>query len=291
MNLYENAYNILDKQYKSIIKRKKKVLLDKDVEDLHQMRVAVRRLAAALKVFRECVDVDLRTVVAKDIKLLAKNLGKVRDLDVSISYIQNYNDKYSEHSAVLFVIEQYQNKRKKDYKLLHRYLETKKFTKLIKNILKLIEDLEYKKQNVDCNTFIQPFYKNIDSLIDEVYSFKKLKDLKKSEEDLHSLRIAIKHLRYALEFLDLETDESKNAIKIFKTLQEKLGVINDLRVLNDQLEKILKKEKLDGETLTGIRAFKAYNKLIKTKETKNIQFPWEFLSSSEIKKIYTSHLS
>lgn len=286
MNLYENAYNIIEKQYDALVKRKKKVLQDKDVEDLHQMRVAARKLGAALKIFNECVNVDLSAFVSSEIKLLSKRLGKVRDIDVAISYLQDYKNKYPEHSAVLFVIDKYRVRRKRYYKALYKFLKAKKFVKLRDNLSDLVKDLKYKKTNSDYETFLTPFYNNINHLIDEVYSFEKLKDLRKSEKDLHYLRISIKHLRYALEFLNLDTEDSKNTIKTLKQLQDKLGLINDLRVLNDQLDKILKKEKLNDDISAGILSFKAYNKMIKAKETKNIRFPWEIITTKEMKSTY-----
>ena len=53
-----------------------------DVEDLHQMRVSVRRMRAALKAARPLLDVSWADGLRDELGLLGGALGPVRDLDV-----------------------------------------------------------------------------------------------------------------------------------------------------------------------------------------------------------------
>ena len=53
-----------------------------DPEGVHQMRVGVRRLRAAIAVFSELLDGEQTEQIKRDLKWLAGKLGPVRDLDV-----------------------------------------------------------------------------------------------------------------------------------------------------------------------------------------------------------------
>src|SRR6185312_618056 len=55
-----------------------------DIEHVHQMRVATRRIRAYLKAARPVLDGDVVTTLREDLSALAATLGAVRDLDVMI---------------------------------------------------------------------------------------------------------------------------------------------------------------------------------------------------------------
>ncbi|MEL6605305.1 MAG: CHAD domain-containing protein [Cyanobacteria bacterium J06614_10] len=83
------AYQIIRQQSKQVFKLRSQVLADTDPENLHQMRIGTRKLAAALQLFEDVVDLspshapDRKAAkLAKSVKKLTKALGKVRDIDV-----------------------------------------------------------------------------------------------------------------------------------------------------------------------------------------------------------------
>jgi len=61
-----------------------------DVEPLHDMRVATRRLRAALEVFRPCFPRKLYKRTLKRVKELAGSLGERRDRDVGIAFVASF---------------------------------------------------------------------------------------------------------------------------------------------------------------------------------------------------------
>jgi CHAD domain-containing protein len=63
-----------------------------DVEPLHDMRVATRRLRAALEVFRPCFPRKRHRLALKQVKALAGALGERRDRDVSIAFLEGFMD-------------------------------------------------------------------------------------------------------------------------------------------------------------------------------------------------------
>jgi len=65
-----------------------RVLDTADIERVHDMRVASRRLRAALEVFAPCFDGDEHKDLLREVKHLADALGKRRDPDVQIAGLQ-----------------------------------------------------------------------------------------------------------------------------------------------------------------------------------------------------------
>jgi CHAD domain-containing protein len=61
-----------------------------DIEPLHNMRVASRRLRAALEVFRPCFPRQRRKQALRKVKALADALGERRDRDVSIAFLAGF---------------------------------------------------------------------------------------------------------------------------------------------------------------------------------------------------------
>jgi CHAD domain-containing protein len=68
------------------------VLDVEDIERVHDMRVATRRLRAALEVFAPCFPSDEHTSALKEVKALADALGERRDRDVTIAALRDFAD-------------------------------------------------------------------------------------------------------------------------------------------------------------------------------------------------------
>ena len=63
-----------------------------DIEPLHDMRVATRRLRAALEVFGVCFPQERRAAALADVKELADALGERRDRDVAIASLTEFGE-------------------------------------------------------------------------------------------------------------------------------------------------------------------------------------------------------
>ena len=61
-----------------------------DIEPLHDMRVATRRLRAALEMFKPCFPRKRYRAALKPLKALADALGERRDRDVSIEFLEGF---------------------------------------------------------------------------------------------------------------------------------------------------------------------------------------------------------
>lgn len=64
------------------------VRLGEDAEDVHQARVAVRRLRSDLRTFRPVLDAEATAALREELSELAADLGEVRDADVLLERLQ-----------------------------------------------------------------------------------------------------------------------------------------------------------------------------------------------------------
>ncbi len=74
-----------------LIEQAQDVLDTGEMERVHDMRVATRRLRAALEVFESCFPRKAHGRVLKEVKRLADGLGERRDRDVAISALEGFN--------------------------------------------------------------------------------------------------------------------------------------------------------------------------------------------------------
>jgi CHAD domain-containing protein len=88
--------------------RHEEVLEVHDIEALHDMRVATRRLRAALEVFEPCFPRQSFRRALAEIKRLADALGERRDRDVQIEWLEDYARERSgeERAAILGFVEE-----------------------------------------------------------------------------------------------------------------------------------------------------------------------------------------
>ncbi|MDV0441355.1 CHAD domain-containing protein [Methanorbis furvi] len=64
-----------------------------DIEYIHRMRVASRRLRAALPLFAGCFGEKEYRYWEKEVKQITRSLGRARDLDVQIAFLRSYLEK------------------------------------------------------------------------------------------------------------------------------------------------------------------------------------------------------
>jgi CHAD domain-containing protein len=75
-----------------LVEHSEGVLETGDIERLHDMRVASRRLRAAMEVFESCFPRKRFRSALKDVKAIADALGERRDRDVSIAALVGFGE-------------------------------------------------------------------------------------------------------------------------------------------------------------------------------------------------------
>jgi CHAD domain-containing protein len=83
------AAEVVEVRAKEVFAHSEAVLDLDDVERVHDMRVATRRLRAALEIFEPCFPPKRWRKALKRVKALADALGERRDLDVEIELLES----------------------------------------------------------------------------------------------------------------------------------------------------------------------------------------------------------
>jgi CHAD domain-containing protein len=86
------AVRVVDVRAEEVVEHARGVLDMGDIERVHDMRVATRRLRAALEVFRPCFPRDEFKSVLSEVKAIADALGERRDRDVTIATLEDFGE-------------------------------------------------------------------------------------------------------------------------------------------------------------------------------------------------------
>jgi len=210
-----------------------------DSEQVHDMRVATRRMRAALRVFDEFLDAKAFKPFAKMLRRTARMLGAVRDLDIFREKTQHYIDtlpdeRKGELDQLLAAWHtEYQRARGE----LIAWLDNAEYAQFKKTFTEFLQTPGAGAAVVDSSGNAPRVVERVRDLLpiivlrgwaairayDELVSAPDV-----SLETLHQLRIASKYLRYTLEFFDeVLPPNAKLLIEQIKRLQDHLGNLQD----------------------------------------------------------------
>ena len=88
----EAAARIVSTRAGELNEQARGVLDTRDIDRVHDMRVATRRLRAALEVFEPCFPRKPYRQAVREVKRIADGLGERRDRDVAIAALRGFND-------------------------------------------------------------------------------------------------------------------------------------------------------------------------------------------------------
>ena len=88
----EAAARVVSVRGSELLDEAQGVLDTGDIERVHDMRVATRRLRAALEIFEPCFPAKPYGQALSEVKRLADALGERRDRDVAIAALHTFND-------------------------------------------------------------------------------------------------------------------------------------------------------------------------------------------------------
>ncbi len=218
-------------------------LTSSDIEYLHQMRIALRRLRTAFDVFVTVIPNEGSLI--QDLKWLTRHLNPARDWDVFVTeQLPKIQNNFVEHTGIAALIKTCEILRKKHNKAARNSIKSKRYTELILQLnLCLEEAFKYPGQSQTLKKAATKM-----ALIDFTKSLltnrhQQIIDTVKEVEEfdatsLHSLRISIKKQRYTVEFFQalFTPVEIRKYIHSLSGLQDTLGAIND----SINTEKLLK---------------------------------------------------
>ncbi len=115
-----------------------------DVEPVHDMRVATRRLRAALEVFEPCFPRKRHRKALRQVKALADALGMRRDLDVEIELLEGLAGEVGgeDGEALAVLIGALRARQRQANEYLAPFVAAKRLKKLRRRLAKLVKEVE-----------------------------------------------------------------------------------------------------------------------------------------------------
>ena len=268
--LGDAASEAIEKYFRKSVAHEAEVIKDKDAEELHQMRVGLRRLQSAVTGFAPVLDLPKEASEGK-IGKVGRILGTLRDLDVMLESLQNryYPNLPADEQKVLDkALLNLLKQRYRALKGVRAILEHKTYESLKQSIevwlekpkFQAIEHLPIAEVLPDLllpqvsDFFLHPAW-----LLGTEYEDGKIKvaeDLNAEAVEeklaaegtiLHDLRKQAKRVRYLMNlFGDFYSETYEVYVEDVKAIQECLGDIQDSEVLGefltDCVDRDLKKE-------------------------------------------------
>jgi triphosphatase len=206
-----------------------------DAEALHQMRIGLRRLRAAITAFAEVSADSRQNRIKTELKAATNKLGPARDLDVfAADVFKHLSETGAGEKEFAEASRDFTLRREKTYAALADFVRSKRFRRTLLNVAEWVETGRWTRARADAE---QPIKKHAADIL-----AKFRKQIRKKGRDLHELdararhklRIRAKKLRYMIEFFGDVFPGHKNvkrrqtSLTSLKTLQDTLGSLNDI---------------------------------------------------------------
>jgi CHAD domain-containing protein len=247
VSLGDLAYAVLRRQLEVLRATEPGTRLGEDPEELHDMRVATRRLRAALDLFAEVLPVRARTFRA-ELGWMAAELGSVRDLDVQLEALDAMTgaveawgdvvrtDDHDPLSDLSSVLHRARHGARAD---MLAALDSVRWDRLVNGMATMVRQGPLRR-SVAARL---PATVAVPELVGARHSavMKAARRAKRSGRaaDFHRVRIRCKRLRYTLEFTaDLYGGRTNRYTRRLTGLQDRLGLMQDAEVAAARLAEL-----------------------------------------------------
>lgn len=208
-------------------------------EALHQMRIGLRRLRAAIAIFADVVgDEDLDKIKA-ELSWITRKLGPARDLDVfATDVLAPLRQKHPEHAAIAAAHRDFEERRVSAYATASGAIQSERFRTAMFDLAEWIECGRWAEEGAEQEARrARPVADHAEEKLVRLRKRIKrkgaeLRDLSVAQR--HRLRIRAKRLRYATEFFaytfpgEARAKRRLDSLSALKDLQDALGGLNDL---------------------------------------------------------------
>jgi CHAD domain-containing protein len=221
--------------------------LGENIEDLHDMRVATRRMRSAFDIFEQFFKAKALKPHLKGLRLTGRALGRVRDLDVLLEKVEHYQLSLGSvvPGSLELLLDAWRQQREaaRQQMLVHLGSQAYRDFKLAFNRFVQTPGMGMLPANPEALSAFQVrdvvpmmIYERLaavrayDAILDNA-----------SFIQLHALRIEFKKLRYTVEyFREVLGEEARTVINDLKQMQDHLGDLHDADVACQLLGDFLK---------------------------------------------------
>jgi len=208
-----------------------------DIENVHQMRVATRRIRAYLKAAKPALEAEAADALRGDLADLARALGVVRDLDVMIARLHAEAEALGEPdtAALERVIGNLDDERKQARAALVKQLDDPRYPALLSELDQAKARPPVANPWAD---LAELGAAEFGKLAKGQQRLQRRFDSNPPDDDLHALRILGKRARYAAE-LQPKSKHMTRFLQALAQFQEVLGDHQDVSVLEDRLRSMI----------------------------------------------------
>ncbi len=213
-----------------------------DGEGIHQIRVGLRRLRAALSLFKEMLRGKETDRLKGELKWLTEQFGPARDLDVLISRtVAPCLRRHGETREFEMFARDLEKQRSAGFAAASAAVESGRFHRLLLDCALWLIDGKWLNDNADLKRALRERPARI--FAEEELARRRRKIVKRVRKlerldpmGRHKLRIAVKKLRYGHKFFaslnpgGLRRKDRRKTDRALKGLQNALGALNDTRV-------------------------------------------------------------
>jgi inorganic triphosphatase YgiF len=211
-------------------------------EGIHQMRVGLRRLRAALSLFKDMLHGKEFDRIKRELKWLTEQLGPARDSDVFLAgTIEPYLSRHPDRSEFEALAHDLDRERRAGFALARTAVESARFRRLLLDCALWLLDGDWRRDGDPLRVALRQ--RAIRSFARDEMERRTRKIVKRARKlerldarRRHKLRIAVKKLRYGREFFaSLKPDRRRGKARrgvdrALKSLQGALGDLNDISV-------------------------------------------------------------
>jgi triphosphatase len=215
----------------------REAILAGDPEGVHQMRVGLRRLRAALSLFKSLIEGPELEAVKNDLKWLTEQLADARDFDVLVK--ESVMPLKDDAPAGLAALEkELKARRDQGFAQARKAVQSPRYRRVVLKTGLWLTGGDWAASDDDIRRDLRakPLCDLARDILDQRTAkvTKKLRKLEKMKDrQRHKLRIAVKKLRYGVDFFESLFGAARRRKRFaagLKDLQSALGRLNDIRV-------------------------------------------------------------
>jgi triphosphatase len=215
-------------------------------EGVHQMRVAIRRLRSVLSALKPMLPAEHHRWASEELWWLTHALAPTRNWDIfTVELLRPVSDALPSRHEMKHLVSAAERSRRAAFDDAKQAILSQRHTEAMLQLLRWFAARAWRDQPISENTalLLAPVVDVAPDLIERCH--RKARRRCKRFEELtpaarHKLRIALKKLRYTIEFLGSLFD--KHEVRAFvirlKSLQDYLGHANDVCVAYDLVDQI-----------------------------------------------------
>jgi CHAD domain-containing protein len=213
-----------------------------NVEDVHDMRVAIRRMRSLLRLLEPYYKSKTIRGYSRDLRRIGWALGDVRDLDVLLDDLKQYQSKLDAEgqAALQEMIDFLDRRRAAAREELNDVLDSKFYRRFVKDFSKFLTKAEQKAKQANGEVVPYQVRHVLPMLIHDRLAAVRAYETAIPTDDaktMHQLRIEFKRLRYAISLFDGLLGSSINDfIEEIKRIQDELGRLNDIHTARSRLD-------------------------------------------------------